>query len=388
MISEHLHIADLIRKELDGTISHSERARLEQWLEADPCNADFYRQLTEEADFGRMLKEYERVSRLSDFEGFAQRTGMRRTNRLRRLRRRIGMVAAVFLPLAILMTFVFQLGHKKSVSEDPVLHHSSVAMLMLSDGRSFTLCDTTGYLPEGTSLKKNEESSVLSYNDEMSEEAPLPEEVVTSRLIVPRGADYRLELSDGTQVWLGANSEIEYPAFFTDSVRKVSLKGLAYFKVTRDEQRPFIVRTSQASVRVLGTEFCVSDQNGAVNQITLVSGRVAVRDMHGSELLLLPGQQANISAQGSNVAEVETLYYTAWKDGFFMFREKSLEKIMEELSQWYDFDYIFNTPELSQIAISARMKKYEDIDSILELLGQMDPIAFERNGRTITVMEK
>lgn len=71
-----------------------------------------------------------------------------------------------------------------------------------------------------------------------------------------------------------------------------------------------------------------------------------------------------------------------------MFRENSLREIMEELSEWYDFDYIFSVPELERIEISARLKKYESIDPVLELLGGMDRIAFERDGRTITVVKK
>ena len=389
MVSEYLHIADLIRKELDGTISLHERAEIERWLDADPHNADFYRQLTEESDFGRVLDEFRAASRLSDFEDFARRTGIRRTNRLLRLRKRVGVAAAVVLPLALLLTLVSRPGRPSGGDEEPILHRSSTAMLVLSDGRSYSLSDTTGYLPEGTALKVDEESAVLSYRQEPEGEPGLPEKKpVVNRLIVPRGSDYSLELSDGTVVWLGADSEIEYPDIFSDSVREVTLKGLAYFKVARDERHPFIVRTSRSSVRVLGTEFCVSDQNGAVSRTTLVSGRVAVRDMHGSDLLLMPGQQACITAQGSQVTDVETFYYTSWKDGYFMFRENSLREIMEELSEWYDFDYIFSVPELERIEISARLKKYESIDPVLELLGGMDRIAFERDGRTITVVKK
>ena len=389
MISEYLHIADLIRKELAGTISLYEWEELLRWLDADPRNSDFYRQLTEESDFGLSLEKYRSAEHSLDFEGFVQRTEIRRIGLRRRLWRRTGFVAAVLVPVAVMAIFFSVRSETAVKNPDSILHRSSVAVLVTGDGHSYSLSDTTDCLPEGVSLKEEEERRVLSYKkNEPEEDVVQRGKFVVNQLIIPRGADYKIELSDGTLVWLGANSEISYPDVFADSIREVSLKGLAYFKVARDERHPFVVRTSRSCVRVLGTEFCVSDQSGAVSRITLVSGKVLVRDMHGSDMMLVPGQQACVTAQGSEVREVETFYYTSWKDGFFIFQENSFQEIMEELSEWYDFDYVFSTPELSQIKISARLKKYESIDPILELLGGMDQIAFECNGRTITVIKK
>ena len=76
-------------------------------------------------------------------------------------------------------------------------------------------------------------------------------------ITVPQGGEYKLILADGTQVWLNSGSSLKYPVAFVKDSRQVDLNGEAYFEVTKDS-RPFIVRTFDMDIKVLGTSFNIS----------------------------------------------------------------------------------------------------------------------------------
>lgn len=205
---------------------------------------------------------------------------------------------------------------------------------------------------------------------------------------VPQGAEYHLTLGDGTKVWLNSGTKLRYPVKFTGDVRFVELNGEAYFDVKRDEALPFVVKTSRSEVMVLGTEFCVKDYANQVNQTTLVSGSVSVKDFRGQSYVIVPGQQVCIDQDSSRVLDVETLYFTSWKDGYFMFDQATLERIMDELARWYNFDYFFANAEARNMMLTARIKKYDNIDTVLDILSRTGDIRFSRKGNTITIVSR
>ena len=168
----------------------------------------------------------------------------------------------------------------------------------------------------------------------------------------------------------------------------MELSGEAYFDVKRDEALPFVVKTSRSEVMVLGTEFCVKDYVNQVNQTTLVSGSVSVKDFRGQSYVIVPGQQVCIDQDSSRVLEVETLYFTSWKDGYFMFDQATLERIMDELARWYNFDYFFANAEARNMMLTARIKKYDNIDTVLDILSRTGDIRFSRKGNTITIVSR
>lgn len=81
----------------------------------------------------------------------------------------------------------------------------------------------------------------------------VPELMARHTLKIPRGGEYFVILDDGTKVWLNAETEFRYPVVFGDGERVVELSGEAYFQVSKDKKRPFIVKTGKLQTRVLGT---------------------------------------------------------------------------------------------------------------------------------------
>ena len=127
---------------------------------------------------------------------------------------------------------------------------------------------------------------------------------------IPRGGEYRLELSDGTKVWLNAETELRFPVSFSGNTRDVYLKGEAYFEVKKDADCPFLVHSSMGCVKVLGTSFNVryyADEREVVT--TLESGKVMYfSDDLSKTVVLSPGQQA-VDKEGDSL-ELKAVSYT------------------------------------------------------------------------------
>lgn len=154
----------------------------------------------------------------------------------------------------------------------------------------------------------------------------------------PRGSKViDLELNDHSHVWLNAGSSITYPVVFNGQMRKVSITGEAYFEVSHDPDKPFIVSNGSTSVQVLGTHFNVKAfDNEAELKVTLLEGRVNVTAA-GKEQLLAPGQQAIVSNSRIELAKDLNLDdVTAWKNGSTSFHGADMGTILRELERWYD----------------------------------------------------
>lgn len=266
-------------------------------------------------------------------------------------------------------------GNIEPGSRKAVLVLGSDEKVMLNDGLD------DGILRNDRTVKKK--GNTLVYESNGGNDTV----VEFNRLITPRGGEYAVVLSDGTKVWLNAESELKYPVYFKGKERQVFLKGEAYFDVSRCEERPFTVYSDKARITVLGTEFNVKNYDDGAIATTLVEGAVSVSD--GDNVCRLhPGQQAMISAQGLEVKNVETALYTAWKDGYFIYRETSLEDILKELSRWYDFIYFYQNERSASLNFTAKLKKFDSVEKVFEVLRATGEVDFVVKGKAVTVMTR
>jgi len=190
-------------------------------------------------------------------------------------------------------------------------------------------------------------------------------------------------------VWVNAESELRYPVQFSGTERKVYLKGEAYFAVTKQVTKPFIVCLDQAEITVLGTEFNVRNYENEAIATTLVKGSVSVTDNSNiSECRLRPGQQAVLEKGGITVREVEPIHFVAWKDGFFVYQDKKLDDILNELARWYDFTFSYRNNELKDLVLTAKLKKFDRVDRIFRILTETGKLGFTTQGKEVIVYEK
>jgi ferric-dicitrate binding protein FerR (iron transport regulator) len=206
-------------------------------------------------------------------------------------------------------------------------------------------------------------------------------------LITPRGGEYSLVLSDGTKVWINANSKLIYSSIFKGDSRDVYLTGEAYFKVKTDADHPFVVHTEKQNIRVLGTEFNIQaypDENESVT--TLVDGKVQVNSF-GKEMVLKQGQQAISGNDGQfrfqPDADVEQAI--AWKNGYFRFDNTDIYEIMRQLSRWYNVKVSFEK-DIQPREFLAIISRNNNISQVLKMLEGTGEIHFKIDTGKVTVM--
>ena len=266
---------------------------------------------------------------------------------------------------------------------------TSKAILMMADGKEVVL-------EQGQNLNilLNERVRVATSNRGIVYEEH-GKGVVTeeyNKLTTPIGGEYSLVLSDGTKVFLNADSELKYPVEFSDGKRIVDLKGEAYFEVHKDSLRPFVVRVNGAEVTVLGTSFNVNTY-GDDGQIytTLVNGSVRVSSVkNGQAEVLKPGMQSVMNVQSGllTVRKVDVEPYVAWREGRFVFRAMTLDLIMRQLQRWYDFEVFYQNSELKDYEFRGVIKRDMDLDKVLSVIKATTNVDFEVKGKVITIIKR
>ena len=266
---------------------------------------------------------------------------------------------------------------------------TSKAILMMADGKEVVL-------EQGQNLNilLNERVRVATSNRGIVYEEH-GKGVVTeeyNKLTTPVGGEYSLVLSDGTKVFLNADSELKYPVEFSDGKRIVDLKGKAYFEVHKDSSRPFVVRMNGAEVTVLGTSFNVNTY-GDDGQIytTLVNGSVRVSSVkNGQAEVLKPGMQSVMDVQSGQltVREVDVEPSVAWREGRFVFRAMTLDLIMRQLQRWYDFEVFYQNSELKDYEFRGVIKRDMDLDKVLSVIKATTNVDFEVKGKVITIIKR
>ena len=212
------------------------------------------------------------------------------------------------------------------------------------------------------------------------------QKVQIHRLSIPRGETFKVVLSEGTEVFLNSDSRLVYPTVFKGKDRIVSLEGEAYFKVSRDVEHPFIVKTGNVQVRVLGTEFNVRGYSPADVRITLITGKVAVSDTCGTHNVEMePGQSAQLSTDGTfAVSEVNIESFLYWKEGFFYFDDIPLADMMKEIGRWYNIDIEFRNSKIMDLRMHFFANRHQDIFNLIELLNRMERVhAYFETGKLI-----
>ena len=203
-------------------------------------------------------------------------------------------------------------------------------------------------------------------------------------LSVPRGQDYHLTLADGTQVWMNAESRLEFPDRFNVNTREVRLQGEAYFEVKRDAKRPFIVHTDYLTTRVLGTAFNVRARSRHDASVTLVSGRVQVGTGDVAKVLS-PGEQAALSGSQLAVKSVDTYPITQWKEGFFYFDNQTLFFIMQELSRWYGVNVSFDDTSKMQVRLHFVVERSRSLREAIANLNALGVVHAKVDGNMVII---
>lgn len=198
---------------------------------------------------------------------------------------------------------------------------------------------------------------------------------------VPKGQRVNMRLADGTSVWLSPRSKIKIPNEFKRNNRTVELDGEGYFSVTKDPKRPFIVKTQQFNVEVLGTEFNVFAYTEISRfETNLVEGSVLVynKDNKNEMIRLKPREKVSVinDVMVKSSSDFDNKDYL--ESGIFNFKSKPFVEILDCLSLWYNVKFkVVGTIALTE-KISGKFRQSEEIEKILGALQNVYHFNFKR----------
>lgn len=394
-MTKETRISQLIVRYLCGELSDKEREELHAWIEARESHRRLFQELCSLEAVKEDVRAREAVDSKTAVEAMRRRIqesealeeDVRPTvgSKFRSLR--------VWVSAAVITLFVSLVGlggweyyshvskwkgealaKAEQARQSQIKAGTTKAMLMLSDGRMIRL---------GSNIKMNKAAVRRALGNSYKG---------TIVLETPRGGEYSITMTDGTEVCLNAGSRIEYPAVFDGKERRVKTTGEAYFKVAHDADHPFIVETEGQEVKVLGTEFNINAYSEDKVVTTLIRGSIALKPMgsKGGELTLKPGDQAEYDKHNGTATlhPANTDVVSSWTRGKFVFEDQTLGQIMESLSRWYDFRYHFSSPQLANTVFMGSVPRYGNFQNVLHILEMSGGIKFRVRGKNVEVLKE
>ena len=379
---EQLYIADLIVKAIAGSLSGEEAAELRLWRESSEENERLYQELLTMGGMELQQKEVALFVPETAWKMLSEKVSGKRKHRVGSNILKYAAVACAVLGIAV---SVFYISGNKTPETVETVAVAQVSVPAIAHGSSVKLERQSTFQTADATVRNTEHSGIISYKKTEKTEK---KEVKMNRLIVPRGGEYNVELADGTLVYLNAESELQYPVTFIGESREVTLRGEAYFKVTKNNEKPFIVKSEGLSVQVWGTEFNLNTLNQeGYYAATLVEGSVEVKVPGRHSVFLEPSQQARVDCATSDITclKVNTLPYTAWKDGKFVFNHEDMQHITMRLEKWYDVEFTYSEETLKDLKVFGVISRYEDITKVLKLLSATRLVIFRYANHKIMV---
>lgn len=340
---ENKRIQELLTKYTAGECTDEEKAVIETW----------YNQLASD-EFVDLSEEEIKDDLDVVFNALPRRSEKRRTSFALRI------TTAALILIALSLGFYFYY-HTNTISQERrIVDNTSVqtdvapggnrATLTLADGSVILLEDASkGEIAEQEGMKVTKtEDGLLTYTF-MPSDRDLEANPRYNTISTPKGGQYQIVLADGTKVWLNAASVLTFPTSFAGNERRVELSGEGYFEVNTvsgidNKSKPFIVKTTDQEVKVLGTHFNINSYTDEASTITtLMEGSIQVSQLSTSQSkLLVPGQQSTVTVnKGIDILNVNPASAMAWKNGLFQFQGSDIKNVMRQFSRWYDVEVEF-----------------------------------------------
>lgn len=368
---------DLLVRYRTGNCTEGERTLVEDWVLS---------QVAEPLD----LSDAELLEDLLDIRArLSKELHLGRSNPTA-LRRWLPIAAAVALAVLVGSWLFFgdqiKLTSKiANLKSEIIVPGTNRARLTLADGRTVDLSTAQSGIIVGDEITYLDGSAVnpeAGKSERPEDHSHVGLTTYLLQLTTPKGGTYQITLPDGTKVWLNAASTLKYPSRFDENERVVELTGEAYFEVESAKkvgnrqkavgkviQNPFKVITNGQEIQVLGTEFNISAYADEPEiKTTLVNGAVQIVNLTSKIVnQLQPGDQSIVSEATTNIRQVETSQYTAWKSGYFSFDGTELREAMIQLGRWYDVDVIYEG-QIPNMPFYGKISRSSTFDEVMDIL--------------------
>ena len=395
--AQAVQLAGLIHKHREKQpLSHDEQQQLEQWVKNDPTNRALFESLHERQQLTEELKGLLRYNEETALSSVYKAIGKQRAVvvPLWKIIARRSIVAALVILLAGVGWRFFARRAVSNRENIPTLAAGTTragdlkAILTLADGSQVTLDSGQAKFPDrqgAARVRQNKDGLIYSSAGNGT--------MAYNTITVPRGGQYHVVLADGSEVWMNAASSLTYPTSFEGNTREVTIAGEAYFSVTKDATKPFLVTAHAMKIQVVGTEFDVMayTEEDAI-RTTLINGAVkassTTRQGQKQELLLHPGDQAAL-VHASGLLHIERPNLddlTSWRRGELHCQQTDVPTIMRQVARWYDVSIEYRG-SVANIDFSGQLSRKQRVEDVLDILSDTRKVHFEwTKNKTIVVI--
>jgi len=309
---------------------------------------------------------------------------------LRRIWLRVASVAAI-VALLIGGYWLFSVNQKKITETDYTAIMTNDEQVMRSNDVILTLSDNKKIAVDSSNIVYNKDgsSNIQTEENDLKKNIDEPQ---FNQLSVPYGKIVSLTLSDGTKIWVNSGSKVIYPTVFREDKREIFVSGEVYLDVVKNPECPFVIKTNNIDVNVLGTKLNISAYNDdSFQSVVLVSGAVEVKSKElKGEYDILPNQMLsyNLSNKNVNIRKVDVNNYTSWIKGYLLLSSETLDNVLQKLERHYNISFAYNPNTLKNVRVSGKLNLNSGIEEVLKYISITVPITYQINDKQITVSLK
>ena len=388
LVDDPFLLASWIAKSMAGELSDEELQLLDEWRMTSARNHQLYDRIVSRERREAKRRHFTAFDKVSGWQGYSKK--LKETEKkVNRWRVFLRYAAILLIPLSATVYGVLRSGEETVSLADlnAITPGGTRAELVLPSGEVVDLVAKSGVISRGENTVINNEGKTLSYKS-IGNQAPM-DSLRYNEVIVPKGGEYQLVLSDGTFVYLNSMTTVRFPERFSDKCREVEVCGEAFFEVAENKRVPFVVKTDAYEITVLGTKFNVTAYaDEQVATTTLVEGAVSISGKCiGEAKALRPNEQFVLDRVSGSVEikNVDVNYYTAWKDGMFRFRDVRLEEIMHVVERWYDMTVVYEDESVRDLHFGFNMSRLETIEPLLNIFELNGKIKITKEGKVLKI---
>lgn len=369
-------IDDIIIRYLDGSILPTEKDILYTWIKESEENKE---QFLYKYKLWKMSEShYNDYDARKEFQIITQRLHPERKILITKTRKIIYSIASI----AAVITLFILINHilNQQNNNDIKYYASSNSKSDLKGDNAILILSE-----EKTILLENKESNVEYSSDNIivdnDQDNSISKQDISkyNELLTPYKKRTSITFSDGSKAYLNAGSRLIYPAEFSKDKREIYIDGEIYIDVMPDKKWPFIVKTKNTDITVLGTVFNVNAYESDTNiEIALVSGIVKIESKKEKELLLKPDQLYTYNEkEKGNVRNVDASRYTLWTNGLCQFNEEKLRVILNQLEKYYGAK-IDCDEKIGQFTYSGKLDLDNELHIVLSSITRMLSLTYQK----------
>ena len=374
--------SQLLKKYLSKEITQEELGDLKKWIASTSINASLLDKISSSSYLLNLLENKEEIDTELEYQKFVKRLPKRVLHNKRKntLFKVISIAACISICLGI--SFILFTRYTADNTEQVKFASDMHAILTTADGEVIALSENTNNIKvDNFSLTSSSEK--LKYNNTSIDTM----ECIRHHLLqVPVGAQYDIELPDGSTARLNSLSSIDFPECFTAYNRTVKVTGEVYFEVAKDSLRPFIVQCGEIETEVLGTKFGISYYPDIEQKVILSSGKVKVSHAE-KQVILLPGEKVVVEKDQLIVSKVVVENELAWLNGTVVFEHTPLVQVLDLLTRYYGVSFLYEDECMKNLLFTFQFARDKGLDNILDIISKMNVISFEKKGNSLLIKQ-